>query len=257
MRVAFLNVQGGVGVSRGYWQYLTASWRYLLPHAPRFVEPLGAFLRAEGIELLGCVESELPSWRGRGLDYTEALASASGLPHRVALPTHRVGRLLHQGNSLCSRHPILAATNHRLPGRGEPRFAGEVRLQRDGLQWTAMVTHLSLSRPVRAEQLAALARLAAGRERLLLMGDFNTADRAELAPLLGAGLQRLETGPSYPSWRPTVPLDHLFASGDLAPLRVAVARELRLSDHLALVCEVVTPAEAQALEAQAREEVAG
>jgi endonuclease/exonuclease/phosphatase family metal-dependent hydrolase len=243
VRVAFLNLQSGVGMSRGYWQYLTTSWKYLLPHVPSFVEPLGAFIRAQGIDLLGCVETELPSRRGRGVDYTEVLASSTGLLHRVAFSTHRVGRMIHQGNSIHSRYPIVAA-NHRLPGRGEPRYVGEARLEVDGAEWTVLVTHLSLRRSARAEQIAAIARLIGpGRRRTLLMGDFNTADRSELVPLLDLGLRRAESGPSYPSWRPSVALDHLFTTVDLTPINTQVAGTVRLSDHLPVVSEVLTAPE--------------
>ncbi len=238
MRLAFLNLQSGVGLTRGGLG-LVGAWRYLLPHATRALEPLGGWVRAQGIEVLGCVETELPSWRGRGVDYPQVLATTSGLDHHVSVPVFRVGRLLHQANSLHSRHPIVAWAAHPLPGGRQTRFALEATLEVEGVRWTVLVTHLSLSRSARAAQVAEVARLA-GRtpERTVLMGDFNTGDEAEFAPLVSAGLVRAATGASHPSWGPAEALDHLFTSRALRCTGATVERGLLISDHLALRAEV-------------------
>lgn len=238
MRLGFLNLQSGVGLAGGGLEWVTGGWRYALPHAPRFLEPLGELARRENLDVLGCAETELPSWRGRGLDYTRAIAEATGLSHGVPFSSFRLGKWVHQGNSLHARERVRATATHELPGPGQRRVVGEVRVLAEDGEWTVLVTHLALGRKARTAQLLALgALLRQRRERTVLMGDFNTASEGELLPLTDAGFTCAATGPTHPTWRPSTQLDRLYASPDLEWHGARVHEDFRVSDHLLVVAE--------------------
>lgn len=245
MRIGFVNLQAGVGMTGKALDWALGPLRYALPHAPRFLVPLSGLVKAERVDVLGCVETELPSWRGAGVDYTLAIARATGLSHGRPFPTLRLGRWVHQGNSLHGRLPFRRAQTHELPGAGQRRVAGEARLHHEGREWTFLVTHLALGRAARVEQLRALGRLLSARpERTVLMGDFNTVSHAELRPLEDAGYSCAATGPTHPSWRPSARLDRLYASPDLEWTQARAEGAVLLSDHQLVVAEVRRKAEA-------------
>ncbi len=238
MRIGFLNLQSGVGITGGGLDWVTGAWRYALPHAPRFLEPLGELARRERLDVLGCAETELPSWRGRGLDYTRAIAEATGLTHAMPFSTFRLGGWVHQGNSLHSGARMQSTATHELPGPGQRRVVGEARVAAEGGEWTVLVTHLALGQQARAAQVRALGKLLLlRRERTVLMGDFNSASDEELAPLAEAGFTCAPTGPTHPTWRPTAKIDRLYASPDLEWHGARAEETLRVSDHLLVIAE--------------------
>jgi endonuclease/exonuclease/phosphatase family metal-dependent hydrolase len=73
---------------------------------------------------------------------------------------------------------------------------------------------------------------------MILTGDFNTDDATELSAIVSAGMRRLEPAPTYPSWKPRLALDHLFASPDIDVERLAAPPSLRLSDHAPVLAAV-------------------
>jgi endonuclease/exonuclease/phosphatase family metal-dependent hydrolase len=237
VRVAFLNVQSGVGVTRGYWHYALRAHRYLVPHDDGIVTQLAELAARERLDALACAEIEGRSFRSRNIDYVTALAQSSSLGHARFFGTQKLGRFVNQGNSVHSAAPLAATVEHVLPGGSERRVLGEARL--DGAApLTLFVTHLSLGKRARAQQLEHIARVVQGKPRALLVGDFNTSDATELAPLAAAGLRRCPTEPTYPSWRPTQAIDHVLAGQDVRVRSVRVDANVRLGDHLPIVVEL-------------------
>jgi endonuclease/exonuclease/phosphatase family metal-dependent hydrolase len=232
-----LNVQSGVGVTRGYWHYALRAHRYLVPHDDGIVAELAALAARERLDALACAEIEGRSVRSSNIDYVTALAQSSSLAHARFFVTQKLGRLVNQGNSVHSATPLGATIAHPLPSRGERRVLGEAQL--DGAApWTLFVTHLSLGRRARVEQLREVARIVGGRRRAILVGDFNTSDAAELAPLTAAGLRHCPTPPTYPSWRPQKAIDHLLTSADVQVRALRVDETVRLGDHLPIFVEL-------------------
>jgi endonuclease/exonuclease/phosphatase family metal-dependent hydrolase len=239
MRLAFFNIQGGVGVTKGYRQYALRGHRSLLPHDDGIVSAVARFVADQRVFVLGCAETEGASIRSSGVDYTERIASASPLAHGAFFPSHRVGRWIHQGNSLHSQTPFELTRAYDLPGPGEPRVMGEAELFADGERYSVFVTHLSLGKRARSLQIAHITASIGARARAVLMGDFNTADVGEVEPLLRAGFQRAPLGPTHPCWRPTAAIDHVLVSPDLVVERARVATDVLASDHLPVVVDVV------------------
>jgi len=199
---------------------------------------VAAFVEREDVGALACAEMEGASFRSGRVSYPDALARVTRLKSHTFFAAQSLGRIMQQGNSVHASAPIVGQTAHRLPGSRVGRVLGEVQLAVGARPLTLFVTHLSLSRRARAAQIAAIAAIVRERPRALLVGDFNTSDERELAPLVAAGLRRLPTSRTYPSWRPRAALDHALCSADLTVGASRVADSVRIADHLPLVIEL-------------------
>jgi endonuclease/exonuclease/phosphatase family metal-dependent hydrolase len=237
VRLALLNAQSGVGVTRGYWQYLVRGHRYVVAHDAGIVAALAQFIARRQIDVLACTETEGTSWRSSGVDYVAALAASSPLRHAAFFATLRLAGVVNQGNSIHSAAPLVAIREHVLPGRGERRVLGEAQLGVTPML-TVFVTHLSLGARARARQLEHIAGVVRGRSRVVVVGDFNTSDVGELAPLTAAGLRHVASDATYPSWRPRAALDYLLCSADVHVRSIVVDTETRLADHLPIIAEL-------------------
>lgn len=239
MKIAFYNIQGCVGTTKGYWEYALDFWRYLLPHSSEELQGIADFINKERIDIAVFSEIEGPSVRGRGIDQPARLSQLTGLAHHVFFPTHRLLGLGNQGNAVHARHAIVSWRNIRLPGGGEARYLGTALIQMHKARIRVMVTHLSLSRSRRRLQIERVARvLGETSGPVVLAGDFNTDDESELLPIIGSGMRLVETGNNFPSWRPSRSPDRIFVGPGLRILRGYVPARIRYSDHLPVVAEV-------------------
>ena len=239
LRVAISNVQNGIGTTRGFWHYLSTAWKYRLPHGSAPLVRAGAFLRSERIDLAALCEVEGGAWRSRGVDQVALIADEAGLAGRAFFPTHVVGTRINQGNGVCTRFPIRQVCNHRLPGRGEPRYLSEAEITLFDVPARVFVTHLSLNRTLRGPQIHAIAEIIDRADLpTILAGDFNASREAELDLLLESNLQKATSAPTFPSWRPFRRLDYLFFSRHFALHRSSVFDRFRFADHLPFVAEV-------------------
>jgi endonuclease/exonuclease/phosphatase family metal-dependent hydrolase len=158
------------------------------------------------------------------------------------------------GVGLLSKHPLRAVARLALPGGGvgerrpedvgrtapgrdrEPRVMLRAEVGTTGVVITT--THLSYLpwRGVRQLRLAiAWARAAGGIP--LLMGDLNLPHRALRPALAAAGWSVGGAGPTFPSWRPGMQLDHILARrGRLRDVRVGARGP---SDHLPVIGRIV------------------
>lgn len=162
----------------------------------------------------------------------------------------------HHGNAILSHFPLLHSENHDVTDlwferRGMLHCELEVPALAAPLH--CVCVHLSLLARSRAKQLDGLverlAELAPGDSPLLIAGDFNdwqnrghglVAERLGMTEVFsgdGDGPAR-----SFPSWKPTLRLDRIYARGfDVQSTAVhADAEWARLSDHAALSA-VLTP----------------
>src|SRR5690606_41713280 len=72
----------------------------------------------------------------------------------------------------------------------------------------------------------------------ILAGDFNVKEDAELALLEETILTKAASAATFPSWKPTKALDHLFFSHHFELSRVYAFDRYTFSDHLPLVVEL-------------------
>jgi len=239
LRIAVCNLQSGIGTTRGYWQYLTTGWKYGMPHDSRPIERAADFLREEDIDVAALSEVEGGSRRSRGVDQLDLLATRSGLRDQHFFPTLMLGRRVNQGNGVCARWPIIPVHNHPLPGPGEPRFLSEARLILDDRSCRLFITHLSLDKPIRAPQIQHIVEHIGEQDvPTILAGDFNVKEDAELALIDETIVTKAASAATFPSWKPTKALDHLFFSHHFALSRVYAFDRYTFSDHLPLVVEL-------------------
>ncbi len=86
------------------------------------------------------------SRRTREIDQVVELSNGSSLGHRAYFPTFVTARTVNMGNAVLFRFPVCGVANHRLPGRGEPRFVSEAEVIAPGGAIHVFVTHLSLEK---------------------------------------------------------------------------------------------------------------
>lgn len=235
IRIVVANIQSGIGVTKGYRQYLTSSWRYILPHDGPGALGAGAFLRAEDADIALLTEVDAGSRRSRGISQIDAIALEAGLSHARFFPTRSVGTSINEGNAVLSRFPILNTRAHPLRSGVNPRVLGEAILDADGTPLTVLVAHLALGTRLRESQIAEIAaRVKDVDGPLILGGDFNERDQSAFRLLLRAGLASVAV-PSYPSWKPRHALQMLFHTRDIRIESAAVPPDSRFSDHLPLI----------------------
>lgn len=175
----------------------------------------------------------------------EQLGEAAGY-HAIACPV-----ILHDaggdyGNGLLSRWPVpeLRCLNLSVD-RCEPRGAIDADIDVGGRRIRIISTHLGLKpweRRIQATRLlAALAERGGGP--LLVVGDFNEWHPFSISlRMLQQRLGRVASPRTFPSYRPLLPLDRIWAlpAGAAAAVRAHASRLARLaSDHLPVRAEVV------------------
>ena len=235
LRIVVANIQSGIKITKGYRQYVTSGWRYLLPHKSEGAIDAGTFLRAEAADIALLTEVDGGSRRSRGLSQLDAIALESGLARTRFFPTRVVGASIQEGNALASRFPITAHGAHPLTSRVNPRVLGETALEIDGTRVNVFVAHLALNGAYRELQIREIAeRIESTEGPVLLGGDFNARDHSLFAHLKRVGLVPV-SAPGYPSWKPRYALQALFLSRHFRVLRAGVPEGAAFSDHLPLV----------------------
>ncbi len=239
IRIVVANIQSGIGVTKGYRQYVTSGWRYLFPHNSKGAMDAGTFLKAEDTDIALLTEVDAGSRRSKNTSQIDAMATGSGLPHSRFFPTLVMGTAIHEGNAVLSRFPISAHRSYPLLSHMSPRTLGETTLiLPDGTSMTALVAHLALSSKPREVQLAEIAEHIKSIEGpLVLGGDFNERDHRSFELLKRAGLSSVSVA-GYPSWRPQHALQVLFLSYHFSLIQASVPDGARFSDHLPLIVEV-------------------
>ncbi len=247
-KVLSYNIQAATP-TRNYRQYVTHSWRQVMPVGSRVSALETIARRIAGYDLVALQEADGGSLRSGYLNQTRFLARHGGFAHWHQQTNRKVSGLARVGNGLLSHVPPVAIEEHRLPGAIPGRGALAVRLKLGAGALPAeellvVNVHLALGRRARGLQLAYLAEIVAGSRHVLLMGDFNCdLDSREMSAFQAAsGLlapsHRLHT---FPSWRPKRALDHILTSPTIHVRRAAVL-DLPCSDHCPLTAEIELPA---------------
>lgn len=236
LKVAVCNLQSGIGTTRGYWEYLLTGHKYWFSRDSKRIEQAADFLLEEGIDIALLCEVEGGSRRSRRVDQVDLLAQRSGLQERLFFPTRIVGRRVNQGNGIVARLPLRYCANHALPGHGEPRFLSEAEVPLPSTSLRLFVTHLSLEKTLRTPQIHNIAQVLAETDQpTLLGGDFNISEEAELDLIQQGRLAKALSRETFPAWRPSRALDHLFLSHHFEVDSVQAYDKAVFSDHLPLV----------------------
>ncbi len=235
------NIQAGSRTA-SYGDYITRGWSNVLPAGKR--STLDAFAHMiTSYDLVGLQESDPGSLRSGFMNQTHYLAQQSDMPFWSHQPNRRIGGIASSANGLLSRLPLHEVLDYPLPGRlpGRGVLIARMGHGNDGL--TVAVAHLSLGARSRRVQAAYLAELLSEYPNVVLMGDFNCPpDAPELECLYrDTHLQPPAwSQPTFPSWKPQRPLDHILTSlrtAEPAPRVLPAAG----SDHLAVALSLRVP----------------
>ena len=235
------NILAG-GSMRGYRDYVTQSWKHVLPHGKR--QNLDGLARVIGaFDLVGLQEADAGSLRSGFLNQTQYLAEAAEFPFWTHQPNRRVSRLATSSNGLLARWQPKEVFDYPLPGRIPGRGALWTRFGDGASELVVVIAHLSLGQAARARQLAFLAEMIGKHPNVVLMGDLNTAANGRDLELLYERTSLTppqDSPPTFPSWRPTRALDHILVSGSIEVEKRWVVPH-PVSDHLPIAASVRLP----------------
>ena len=236
------NIQAGIH-TRQYREYLTKSWKHLLPHHERQVN-LGRIASLLGdFDLVGLQEIDGGSLRTRYIDQIEYLAEEAQFPFWYRQVNRNLGKLAQHGNGVLSRLRPARVVEHKLPGLpGRGAVIVEMDLS-DGALLGICILHLALGWRARSRQLRYIAQLTERYPYLVVMGDFNCGCRSRSLRQLvrESDLRGLDCElKTFPSWQPKRSLDHILVSHTLRILDVEVL-DYPLSDHLPLSMTIGLP----------------
>jgi endonuclease/exonuclease/phosphatase family metal-dependent hydrolase len=242
MRILTINVAHGRGTA--FHQTLTRR-----AHVKRNLDAIARLVRAADADVVALQELDAPSsWSG-GFDHLAYLAEQAGYEHTYhGLHVARSFPRLSYGTGILSRHPLRGSESrafgvNALDTKGFVYTVAQVR----GIRLGVVSLHLDFKRDaerrVQLERLSAFLEEVEAPDHLVVAGDFNTGLGDRNGTLRGFierhGLHAPEEVlPTFPSRRPSRPLDHVFVSGGLR-LTGREPVDVRVSDHLPLLVEVV------------------
>lgn len=241
LRILSYNIQFGVE-SRQYRDYLTKSWKHLLPHRTRMHNLNRIAELLHQYDMVALQEVDAGSLRSGFVDITEYLAHRAGFSHWYHQVNRNIGVLARHSNGFLTRYRPSHVATYRLPaGPGRGAMVLEYGLGEQALSICTL--HLALGRRARQRQLDFVRDLVGGCEHLVVMGDLNVGcEGLEYQQFVEQmGLKESAAGQAtFPSWRPNRKIDHILVSPGL---QVASAQVLDypLSDHLPVGMELILP----------------
>ena len=232
LKLLSFNIQTGIA-TRKYRHYVTKGWKHVLPHSARADNLRQIADLVQDYDVVALQEVDGGSLRSGFVDQVEFLAYRAQFPYWYTQLNRNLGPLAQHGNGLLSRVAPRVLEDHKLPGTIRGRGAIVTRFSYREIEVVLVLLHLSLGDRSRQEQLSYVRDLIAGEPYVVVMGDMNSHLNELLydSPLADTGLVPAEDiQPTYPSWRPSVALDHVLATPSLSIQRYEVL-ECRLSDH--------------------------
>jgi len=235
------NIQTGVD-TQDFHEYLTKSWKHLLPLRERISNLNRIAKLVHGYDLVGLQEVDSGSLRTGFLDQTEYLAHRARFPYWYRQVNRSLGKIAQHSNGVLSRIRPHAVDEHKLPGlRGRGAMLVEFQTNREPL--LVCIMHLALGKRARRLQLSYISELVGEFSQLVVMGDFNCGtDSGELQGLINSTHLQLPTEDlkTFPSWRPNRKFDHILISEALQLKKTHVLEHTH-SDHLPICVEIELP----------------
>ena len=242
LRLLSYNIQAGI-YTRHYSEYVTKSWKHVLPHRERLHNLGRIAVMLRDFDLVGLQEVDAGSLRSGFVDQTEYLAYYAQFPHWYKQVNRNLGRIAQHSNGVLSRVRPSQITEYKLPGLpGRGAVVVELETSDDAVL-AICILHLALGWRARRRQLDYIRELATRYPYLVLMGDFNCdcKSRALKELVANTNLRGLDCEfKTFPSWKPRRNLDHILASDNLRILETRVL-DYPLSDHLPLSMKVALP----------------
>jgi len=209
---------------------------------PNVLPELTRFIKSVDPDIVGLIEVDTGSIRSRMVNQAEALAADLGMntSYETKYGSKSLNQLLpivrKQGNAFLASARVHGETFHYFD-TGIKRLIIELEMQ----EFAVFLVHLSLKYRHRHLQLRKLYDLVAATSKpVIVAGDFNTfwGENEIYLFMKAAGLRsaNVQGVPTYPSRSPRKELDFILYQEGIRLTGFEIP-EVRLSDHLPLVCD--------------------
>ena len=233
-----MNLQSGVGTTRGFWHYALTGWKYWLPHSNRPLVACAEMLKGEAVDIACINEISEKSFSTGFRSQPTMLAAAVNMEHLHFFSTDLPFRKWRdEGDAILSRHRSSSASSHPLHKELFGCSLDEAIISVQGKPVTILTAHLALTKKHRDIQIREIIGLVKGRTGpLILAGDMNEPDPKAFDELCReTPLKQLCTLPTFPSWKPTKSLDYVFLSEEFKVQDRYVPKSRAFSDHTPLI----------------------
>jgi len=237
------NIQAGTSTER-YHQYVTHSWRQILPHSKRTINLDAIAAMVTPYDMVALQEADSGSLRSGFINQSRYLATQAGMPFWCHQSNRKVGSVAFAGNGFLSRFEPDEVEEFRLPGAIPGRGSLVVHFGKGDEALVVAVVHLALGKRARKQQLSFLCGLLEHSRNLIVMGDLNSpVSSREMQDFcarleLDAPTRNLAT---YPSWQPQRAIDHILHSRSISVNKAQVL-DVSYSDHCPVELELSLPA---------------
>jgi len=236
------NLQVGINSSR-YSDYLTQSWRHLLPDSKRNENLSRVADWLSEYDVVALQEVDAGSLRSQYINQIEFLAHKGGFPHFHQQQNRNFAGLTAHANGVLTKYQSTQVTLHKLPGRISGRGALEINIESKGSAIKIISAHLALGQRARRSQLEYIANLVKNTEHFVIMGDMNCNKDTVLDVFKSAKIKVRRNpliSPTYPRWKPKYCYDQIWISENLEIIKSRVLN-LGVSDHLPIMMEIEIP----------------
>lgn len=244
LRLLSYNIQTGT-TTTGYRQFLTQSWRHVLPHSQRIENLAHIANTISDYDVVGLQEVDAGSLRSGFINQTEYIASRAHFPFWFHQTNRKLGKIAQHSNGLLSKIKPSEISDHKLPGRMPGRGALFARFGHGADSLIVVILHLALGQKARMRQLAYVSEVASDFKHVVVMGDMNCLPESnEIRRLLENSDLHEPMADLYtwPSWRPQRNIDHILVSSSLRVDKTHVLTHT-YSDHLPIAMEVTLPSQ--------------
>lgn len=244
LKLLSYNVQVGIPANN-FRHYLSNTWKHVLPFPGRKnnLDRIADFIQE--FDIVGLLELDSGSIRSEFVHQPEYVAEKAGFPYCYSKTNRDMGILAQHSLAILSRHEACHVQQHKLPSTIPGRGALEVHFGSPNHEEPLVVVlaHLSLMQRAQRKQIAYLSELIKPHRHAVVMGDFNTQLHSEAFDQLFANTalsKPATTQHTFPSWRPRLGFDHIFATPEIK-MGEAEVYGLDCSDHLPVGMDVGVP----------------
>lgn len=244
LKLLSYNVQVGIPANN-FRHYLSNTWKHVLPFPGRQnnLDKIANFIKE--FDIVGLLEMDSGSIRSEFVHQPEYVAEKAGFPFCYSKTNRDMGILAQHSLAILSRHEACYVKEHKLPSKIPGRGALEVHFgcESDKQPLVVVLAHLSLMQRAQRKQIAYLSELIKPYRHAVIMGDFNTQIHSRAFKHLfdNTSINKPpKTQHTFPSWRPRLGFDHIFATPEIK-IGEAEVFGMDCSDHLPIGMEVGVP----------------
>ncbi|MFA6585618.1 MAG: endonuclease/exonuclease/phosphatase family protein [Candidatus Paceibacterota bacterium] len=238
INIVAINLQSGVGMTKGGFHIPLNTWKYWLPHSHKPISDAGEMIKDEGVDIACVTEITESSIRTGFRSQTDFLARKSGLRNYHFFSMQERGKLFfHEGNAILSKYKVEDADSQLLHVELQNMSLDEAVIEIEGQKITVFVAHLALLKRNREIQIREIIEIVKERKGpIILAGDFNEKHSEAFNILIQeTRLKNMCNLKTFPSWNPKHTFDYIFLTEEFNVLGYHVQKSKAFSDHLALI----------------------